>query len=75
MIRISDNLSARLDGDDYVFENNRGLMVNGNRRIHMKNWEIEDLSDIVTFLLKHPKCDCAATKTDGSEHWSHCRYA
>jgi hypothetical protein len=34
----------------YVFENQQGIMLNGNRRIHTANWSLKDLKAIVKFL-------------------------
>jgi hypothetical protein len=34
----------------FVFTNNRGMNINGNRTIHMGNWELRDLKSIVKFL-------------------------
>jgi len=50
---LTDNVRVYLNGDWPVFENNRGLMVNGNRRIHMKNWTLDDLRACVAFLERN----------------------
>lgn len=74
--RLSDKLTVHEDNGHYVFENSRGLMVNGNRRLHMANWEVNDIRDIWMFLMGQPDCKCIETKHEGeSEHWPTCRYA
>lgn len=51
---LSERVSVYMDKGSFpVFENNRGVMINGNRRIHMKNWELEDLKVIVDFLERN----------------------
>lgn len=51
---LTDKVSVYMNRDSIpVFENSRGPMINGNRRIHMKNWELEDLKAIVGFLERN----------------------
>ena len=65
---VSSRVSFYWDDDYPVFENSRGLMVNGNRRIHMKNWKVEDLKAIVGFLDRYANhVKEAADDWEGSE--------
>ena len=49
-VRISDHVSVYKDDNGFYFENDRGMNVNGNRTIHMANWKLKDLKDMVKFL-------------------------
>lgn len=76
MARISEHITVHRDGEHLVFENDRGLMINGNRRIHMANWTLNDLRDIICHITGRADCCCHVTKTDGpEEHEADCRYA
>jgi hypothetical protein len=51
--KVSDYVVAELDNRGrgiWVFENNRGMNINGNRTIHMANWKIQDIEAILLFL-------------------------
>ena len=59
-ISINDNVIAFEDpchdGKTYLcFKNSHGIEINGNRTIHMRNWTLKDLEDIVTFLTIQEK--------------------
>ena len=50
---LTNHVRVHFNGNYPVFENDRGLMQNGNRRIHMKNWTLDDLRACVDFLERN----------------------